>query len=115
MDMLAKKDKEKAIELLRDGNITDLLTYVPQVADEIIINAEKHHKLIFTFDEIFPYHNSHRDAIPPSVFLTLGAIDRLKNFQSMASFPLATTNQYLLERLNFRFILRKKGNDRMFS
>ena len=46
MDMLAKKDKEKAIEFLKEGKIKDLLTYVPQVADEIVINAEKHHKLL---------------------------------------------------------------------
>ena len=68
--MLAKKDKEKAIELLKEGKITDLLTYVPQVADEIIINTEKRYKLISTFDDTFPNHNSHCDAIPPSVFLT---------------------------------------------
>ena len=74
MDMLAKKDKEKAIEFLKEGKIKDLLTYVPQVADEIVINAEKHHKLISTFDETFPNQNSHRDAIPPSVFLTLGLV-----------------------------------------
>ena len=78
--MLAKKDKEKAIELLKEGKITDLLTYVPQVADEIIINTEKRYKLISTFDDTFPNHNSHCDAIPPSVFLTLGSIARLKNF-----------------------------------
>lgn len=107
--MLAKKDKEKAIELLKEGKITDLLTYVPQVADEIIINAEKRHKLISTFDETFPDYNSHCDAIPPSVFLTLGSIARLKNFQSMASFPLATTNPFLLERLNFAIHTGKEG------
>ena len=72
MDMLAKKDKEKAIEFLKEGKIKDL------------------------------------------------PIARLKNFQSMASFPLATTNPYLLEHLNFVIHTGKEGlfnekNVRMFS
>ena len=57
--MLAKKDKEIVIELLKEGKITDHLTYVPQVADEIIINAEKRHKHISNFDDTFPNHYSH--------------------------------------------------------
>ena len=120
MYMLVKKDKEKALQLLKDGKIIDLLPYVPQLADEIAVNAEKQHKFRSAFDDSFPNHNAHHDAMPPSVFLTLGTIARLKNFQSMASFPLATTNPFLLECLNFAVRTGKEGlfnekNVRMFS
>ena len=51
MYMLVKKDKEKALQLLKDGKIIDLLPYVPQLADEIAVNAEKQHKFISAFDD----------------------------------------------------------------
>lgn len=118
--MLARKDKEKAIDLLKQGNITDLITYIPQVADEIVVDADKHYKLISVFDETFPNHNTHIDAMPPSVYLTLGTVAKLKHFQSMSSFPLATSNPYLLEHLDFAIYTDKSGffdekNVRVFS
>lgn len=118
--MLAKKNKDKALELLKQGKVTDILTYVPQIADEIVVHADKCHQLISTFDHVFPDHRSHCDAMPPSVYLTLGVVAKLKNYQAMSSFPLATTNPYLLEQLNFTVYSDKNGlfnekNVRKFS
>lgn len=39
MYMLVKQDRERAIELFKEGRATDLLTYVPQVAYEIVVNV----------------------------------------------------------------------------
>lgn len=94
--------KKKALELLKDEKNIDLLPYVPQIADEIVVNAEKRYNLIAVFNDLFP------DAMSPSVFLTLGTIARLKNFHSMAYFPL-TTNPFLLERLSFAVHTGKGG------
>ena len=97
--MLFYDNKEKVLDALKNGDLISILSTVPKISDEIFIDADKKYNIIHLFNSVFPSKSSHVDALPPSLFLSTGVLAMLNNFHAFSSFPIATTNPYILNKL----------------
>ena len=106
--MLFYNNKERVLDALKNGNLISILSTVPKISDEIFIDADKKYNIIHLFDSVFPSKSSHVDALPPSLFLSTGVLAMLNNFHAFSSFPIATTNPYILNKLGVSITSNKR-------
>lgn len=97
--ILSRTNKDEVLKSLKEGNIINIISLIPTIADEILIDSDKKYHTIELINQILPNKCKHSDAMKPSVYLTLGVLSLLNNFYALSSFPVATLGPYILEKL----------------
>lgn len=86
--MLSRTNQDKVLKSLKEGNIINIISLIPTIGDEILIDSDKKYQTIELFEQIFPNKCKHSDAMKPSAYLTLGILSLLNNKGYHAIFDL---------------------------
>ena len=115
--MIIKKNKEKAKKQFLNGKLTEIEIITPNVADRVLVNADKNLNLEEIMEESLSF-KTHEDGMKASLFLYSLLSAKLKRLFSITESVVSLTAVELINKFDINIATKKEimseGNMRLF-